>query len=103
MGTVLTAAQIVETLREHRGELRQRFSVASIALFGSYAKDTQAEDSDLDFLVEFSQPSYDNFVELSTYLEQLFDRRVDLITPAGIDSIRIPEVADDIRRTLLHV
>jgi uncharacterized protein len=98
----LTSAGIVDLLREQRRELR-RFGVRTIALFGSHAKGGQTASSDLDFLVDFSAPTYDNFVELEEYLEKLFDRKVDILTPAGIESIRVPGVAEDIRRSLVHV
>jgi predicted nucleotidyltransferase len=99
----LTRTSIVEILREQRAELR-RFGVDSIALFGSYAKETQtASSSDVDLLVEFSAPTYDNFVRLQEYLEGLLGRNVDILTPAGVESIRIPQVAEDIKRSLVHV
>ena len=105
MGMVasLTKTRIVEVLREQRSELR-RLGVDSIALFGSYAKETPTTpSSDLDFLVAFSTPTYDNFVGLQEYLEGLFGRHVDILTPAGVESIRIPQVAEDIKRSLVHV
>ncbi len=102
MKAALTKTDILEALRRHRHEL-QRFGVRAIALFGSYATDAQKDSSDLDFLVEFSAPTYDNFASLDQFLEQLFDRRVDILTPAGVDSIRVPQIAEDIKRTLVHV
>jgi predicted nucleotidyltransferase len=51
----------------------------------------------------FSAPTYDHFVGLERFLEQLFDRPVDILTPAGVDSIRVPQIVEDIKRTILHV
>jgi len=102
MNTAPTRADILEALRRHRPEL-ERFSVKTIALFGSYAKDAQTDSSDLDFVVEFSAPTYDNFASLEQFLGQLFGRRVDILTPAGVDSIRVPQISEDIKRTLVHV
>ncbi len=102
MKTALTRMGILEPLRRHRPEL-ERFSVKTIALFGSYAKDAQTDSSDLDFVVEFSAPTYDNFANLEQFLEQLFGRRVDILTPAGVESIRVPQISEDIKRTLMHV
>ena len=98
----MTKTDIVEALERHRLELK-RFSVRSIALFGSYAKDAQTDSSDLDFVVEFSVPTYDHFVGLEQFLEQLFDRPVDILTPAGVNSIRVPQIVEDIKRTIVHV
>jgi predicted nucleotidyltransferase len=102
MKAVLTRADILDALRRHGPELK-RFSVRTIALFGSYAKDAQTDSSDLDFVVEFSAPTYDNFAGLEQFLAQLFGRRVDILTPPGVDSIRVPQIAEDIKRTLVHV
>ena len=102
MKAALTRADILDALRRRGPELK-RFSVRTIALFGSYAKDAQTDSSDLDFVVEFSAPTYDNFAGLEQFLEQLFGRRVDILTPAGVDSIRVPQIAEDIKRTLVHV
>ena len=102
MKTALTRTDILETLRSHRPELA-RLGVKTIALFGSYAKDAQTDSSDLDFVVEFSAPTYDNFSSLEQFLGQLFGRPVDILTPVGVDSIRVPEISEDIKRTLVHV
>ncbi len=102
MKAALTKVDILEVLRRHRPNL-ERFSVKTIALFGSYAKDAPSDSSDLDFVVEFSNPTYDNFTGLEQYIEQLFGRRVDILTPAGVESIRAPRISEDIKRTLVHV
>lgn len=102
MSSALTKADILDVLRQHQPDLG-RLGVKTIALFGSYAKDAQTESSDLDFVVEFFTPTYDNFAALQELLEQLFARRVDILTPAGIESIRVPRIAEDIRRSLVHV
>jgi hypothetical protein len=102
MKRILTKADILETLRSHRPSL-EHFSVKAIALFGSYAKGAPSDSSDLDFVVEFSRPTYDNFTNLERFLEELFGRRVDILTPAGVDSIRVPRISEDIKRTLVHV
>ena len=81
MKTALMRMDILESLRRHRLEL-ERLSVKTIALFGSYAKDAQTDSSDLDFVVEFSAPTYDNF---------------------WVESIRVPQISEDIKRTLVHV
>lgn len=57
-----------------------------IALFGSYSKDKQNPDSDIDLLVyiEDSFKTYDNFINLAFFLEELLDKRVDLVTRDSI-------------------
>ena len=99
---VLTKATVLAALRQHRTEMLG-LGVKTIALFGSYAKDTFTDSSDLDFVVEFSAPTYENFTALEQFLERLFGRPVDILTPVGVDSIRASGIADDIKRTLVHV
>ncbi|MBI4264707.1 MAG: nucleotidyltransferase domain-containing protein [Acidobacteria bacterium] len=100
--TSLTKADVLRRLREHDEDLK-RFSVRRIGLFGSFAHDRQRPDSDLDFVVEFETPTYDHFYELSIFLENLFGRKVEILTPDGVDSIRVEEVARSIRESVEYV
>jgi len=62
-------------------EILKRYKVKSIGLFGSYARNEQNENSDIDFLpVEFGEDTYDNFIHLIFSLEELFKRNVQVIT-----------------------
>jgi len=78
--TKLNLAEIEEILRAHKEELRQKFGVSSIAIFGSYARGEQTELSDVDILVEFEGPIGWEIVDLKDYLESLLGIQVDLIT-----------------------
>lgn len=99
---VLTREGILGLLREHRDDLN-RYAVRRIGLFGSLAVGLSHPASDLDFVVEFDEPTVDNYLGLVSYLESLLGRPVDVLTPAGLASIRIPRVAEEIRRTLVYV
>ena len=79
------------------------YGVKRMGLFGSFAKGTSGEDSDVDILVEFEKPVGFEFIELAEYIEELLDRRVDILTPEGIKSIRLKEVASDIERSVVYV
>jgi predicted nucleotidyltransferase len=83
--------------------LLQKHAVRRIALFGSYAAGSQSRKSDLDFLVDFERPTYDNLLGLSKDLERLFGRKVDILTPQGLESIRVKSIAESIRKTLVYV
>ncbi len=96
----LTRQGILRVLRRNRGVL-DLYAVRRISLFGSYAKNRQTKDSDIDLLVEFAQPTFDNFLGLSRDLEALFGKKVEILTPDGLSSIRISAVADDIRNSLV--
>ena len=98
----LTRRSILGTLRENQA-LLDRYSVQRIALFGSFARGKATKKSDIDFLVEFKEPTFANFMGLIRALERLFGRRVDVITPDALRTIRIREVASSIRKSLTYV
>jgi predicted nucleotidyltransferase len=78
-------AEVVRVLRERREELRERFSVKTLRLFGSVARDEAAAGSDVDILVDFdTTPSLFGFLELRGFLEGLLGCQVDLITETGL-------------------
>ncbi len=72
-------------------------------MFGSYAKGTPNEQSDVDVVVEFERPIGLKFIELTEYLETLFDRKVDVLTPAGLQAIRFGQVAQNIAESIVYV
>ncbi|MBX0311668.1 MAG: nucleotidyltransferase family protein [Sulfurihydrogenibium sp.] len=76
----------IAVLREHRGYLAKKFGVSEIAIFGSYARGEQRDDSDVDIMVEFRKgfKTFDNYMDLKFYLEELLGRRVDLIIKSAI-------------------
>ena len=80
----LTRASILKALREHEDLLR-KYSVKRLGLFGSYARGQQKRGSDVDFLVDFERPTYDNFIDLTFSLERLFRRKVGLVTSRSLN------------------
>ena len=70
--------QIIKTIEDHRETLKG-FTVRKLGLFGSSARGESSAASDLDFLVEFDQKSFDNFVGLKIFLEELFNCPVNLV------------------------
>ena len=99
--TALTAHGILVALHEHQDVLEQ-YSVQRIGLFGSYARGEQQPGSDLDFLVEFREPTLEHFLGLVDYLEGLFGRRIDVLTLGGVANIRVPRVAEEIRKSVVY-
>lgn len=73
----LTSRKIINTIERHRNDLA-KFDVKKIGLFGSFSKHPD-KSSDIDFLVEFKKPSFDNYMGLKFKLEKLFNRKVDLV------------------------
>jgi uncharacterized protein len=74
----LTREQVLAKLGEERDNIR-RFGVRSLGLFGSVARAENTSASDLDMLVEFEHKSFDAYMDLKAYLEDLFDCPVDLV------------------------
>lgn len=75
-----TLEEIERTLRQRKNELREKYGVTEIGVFGSYVKGKQGENSDVDILVTLEQPiSLLTFSEMGHYLEDLLDIRVDLV------------------------
>jgi len=95
--------EIVRLLRENLPYLATEYGVKRIGLFGSYAKGHPREASDVDVVVEFERPIGFKFVELAEHLERLLGRKVDLLTPTGIQGIRIRRVARDIAESVVYV
>lgn len=81
---MLTAKDIEKKLNEIMPYLATRFYVSEIGYFGSFAEDKQTEESDIDILVEFSVTPGWEFFALEEYLEDVFDRKVDLVTERAL-------------------
>ena len=100
---MLTKEQITNILQEKYPYLASEYGVKRIGLFGSYAQGVPTEVSDIDIVVEFERPIGFRFIELTEYLERLLGRRVDVLTRAGIQGIRIPRIAQDIEESIVYV
>ena len=72
--------EILLKLKELKPTLYQDFAVREIGLFGSFSDETNNEDSDIDLLVELERPIGWKFFTLQIYLENIFNRKVDLVT-----------------------
>jgi predicted nucleotidyltransferase len=77
---MLTRNDILNKLRDIKPVLHRDFSVKEIGLFGSFADDSHTEDSDIDILVEFEKPIGWKYFSLEIYLENIFGRKIDLVT-----------------------
>lgn len=89
--------QIQQTLSARKPELASMFHVRSLAVFGSYARNEQQPDSDVDILVEFDAPVGVEFIDLANYLEDLLKMRVDLVSRNGIKPKYFSEIQPDLK------
>jgi uncharacterized protein len=75
---------VISLLEAHRPDIRA-FGVESLAIFGSVSRDEARPDSDVDLLVRFrDRPSFDAFMDLKFFLEDLLRCKVDLVTEAAL-------------------
>ena len=92
--------EILSVLRAHKGTLAQRFGVAELAVFGSFARDRATDDSDLDVLVRFDGPiHWERYFGAQFYLEDLLGRPVDLVTAKDLQ----PEVRRHVESEVINV
>ncbi|WP_232054808.1 nucleotidyltransferase family protein [Thermococcus sp. 2319x1] len=92
--------EIEKILREHKEELRERFKVKEIGIFGSYVGGEQSEVSDVDILVEFYEaPSLFEFIELEIYLSELLGVKVDLVMKKALK----PRIKQYVLREVVYV
>lgn len=90
-------AEIQKTLSSHRAEFSNLFRVKTLAVFGSYAREEQRNDSDVDILVEFSSPVGIEFIDLGNYLERILNLRVDLVSRNGIKPQYFNRIKGDLK------
>lgn len=97
----MTRNEIVNFLTTHKAELRQTYGVQEIALFGSYARQSAGEDSDIDIAVELDdeKKTLTNFFGLKRFLEERLGKRIDL----GIKSAMKPIVRKAAQVDMLYV
>jgi predicted nucleotidyltransferase len=85
--------RVTSILRQHADELRRRFGVVSLRLFGSVVRDEASAASDVDLLVDFGGPAgYAQYMDLLLFLEDLLAKRVDLVTERGLRAELRPHV-----------
>ncbi|MDD3041950.1 MAG: nucleotidyltransferase family protein [Methanosarcinaceae archaeon] len=72
-------------LKQHFPELREKYSVSYLGVFGSYVRGEQSDSSDLDILVQFYEvPGLLKYIELEYYLSDLLGVKVDMVTKTGL-------------------
>jgi predicted nucleotidyltransferase len=81
----MTKEYILDFLKTHKQELQNNFAVTKIGLFGSYAKDSADESSDIDIVIQSTKKDFFLRDDLKEYLESNFNKSVDI---GYLDSIR---------------
>ena len=92
--------EIERILSEHKHELKQKFHVKEIGIFGSYVRDENNEKSDLDVLVEFTEPvGLFEFLDLEDYLKKLVGVKIDLVSKNGLK----PGIGKNILKEVIYI
>jgi len=94
---MLTIGEIKKIILKNKIILK-KYKVKSIGLFGSYVRNEQREDSDIDFIVEFEDPTFDNYMDLVFTLEELFKKKISLVTPGSLSPYLKPYIEKEIVR-----
>jgi len=94
--TMKKVSEIKGIIKSYRKELEEKFKVKNIAIFGSYVRNEQDNNSDIDILVEFKEPVGFLFIHLADYLEELLGIKVDLLTPDAIKANRKKYIMEDL-------
>ena len=94
-----TSNEIIEMLNNNMSNI-EKFHISKMGLFGSFVRDEQNDASDIDILVEFEDghETFDNYMDLKFFLEELFDRKVDVVV---FDSIK-PSLKPGIMRSVKY-
>ena len=79
-----TKADILAKLKELQPILKKEYAVKRIGLFGSFSDESFSKDSDIDLLVELEHPIGWKFLSLEIFLENIFNRKIDLVTKNAI-------------------
>jgi predicted nucleotidyltransferase len=94
---VKTKQDILNVLEQNRTRL-QSLGAKKIGLFGSFVRGEQRPDSDIDLLVEFEpgQKTFDNFIELSFFLEEVLQHRTELVTVESLSPYLGPHILREV-------
>jgi uncharacterized protein len=89
---------ILRTIRSKKSEIT-RLGIKNIGIFGSYARDEQTENSDIDILIDFEpeKENFDNYMAVYDIIEKLFEnQRIEIITRNGLSPYIGPKILKEV-------
>ncbi len=94
---MLSKAEVIRRINEQKAHILN-LGIKRLGLFGSFVREQQNESSDIDILVEFEkeQKTFDHFMELIGFLENLLQRRVDLVTVESLSPYLGPAILTEV-------
>ena len=89
--------EMLSLLKKNQIEIK-KYGIKRLGLFGSFVTEKHRVDSDVDLLVEFKsgQKSFDHFMHLSFFLEDMLGRRVDLVTTDALSPHLGPHILSEV-------
>ncbi|HPG39976.1 MAG TPA: nucleotidyltransferase family protein [bacterium] len=75
----MNSSEILEILRQYKNKNSEKYGIKNLGLFGSFAKNTSKDDSDVDIVIETREPDIFQLVHIKEELELLLNRSVDLV------------------------
>jgi len=96
---MVSLIDIKEKLKNNKAKLSSKYGLSYIAIFGSYGRGQQTNDSDVDILVDFDKPIGIEFIDLAYELEEILKVKVDLVSKNGIK----PNYFKNIENELIYV
>lgn len=92
--------EIKEILKQNKKELKDKYKIKKIGVFGSYVRGEEKKRSDIDILVEFSEPvGLFEFMDLEEYLEKLLGVKVDLVSKKALK----PRIGQHILKEVVYI
>ncbi len=88
--------EIIASLQQKKANLIEKYPISSIAVFGSYAREEQTQESDVDILVEFSDSIGFKFIDLADELEDILKMNVDLVSKSGVKQKYFAQIQNDL-------
>jgi predicted nucleotidyltransferase len=79
-----TLEEVKKILAEHKDEIREKYGVVILGVFGSYAREEQKETSDVDIIVELERPIGLKFYEFWDYIENILGTKADVLTLSAL-------------------
>lgn len=91
---------IIQKINSEMPNLREKYQVERLGVFGSVARDESAADSDIDILVEFTTPvGFFHFIRLENYLSEILGKKVDLISKKALKAV----IKEDVLKEAIYV
>lgn len=92
----MTTTEVIERLKAVKPQLQEKYTVDELALFGSYSRNEQTPQSDIDILVSHTSPLGFRFLDMVYELDNLFDTEIQVVSKSGIQPKYLAAIQSDL-------